>query len=78
MVSHKNYYLNVNDEFVIFLTSKLITFFIDGFTFGMKSQSIAILSSGSAHIYIGFQALKVKWTQYEICSPTTFKNAKTM
>ena len=41
-------------EFCKFSTSKLITFFIDGFTSGMKSQSIAYLLSGSAHIYIGF------------------------
>ena len=38
MVSHKNYNLKVNEDFVIFLTSKSITCFIDGFTFGMKSQ----------------------------------------
>ena len=29
--------LNVNEDFIIVLTSKLITFFIDGFTSGMKS-----------------------------------------
>ena len=43
--------LNDNEDFVIFLTSKLITCFIDGFTSGMKSQSIAYLLIGSAHIY---------------------------
>ena len=42
---------NVNEDFVMFLTSKLITFFIDGFTFGIKSQSMAYLLSESAHIY---------------------------
>jgi hypothetical protein len=77
MGSHKYYYLNVKDEFVIFLTSKLITFFIDGFTFGMKFQSIAYLPSGNAHIY-WISYLKVKCTQYKISSPTTLKNAKTM
>jgi ligand-binding sensor domain-containing protein len=51
MVSHKNFNNNVNEDFVIFLTSKLITFFVDGFTSGMKSQSIVYLLSGSAHIY---------------------------
>ena len=51
MVSHKNYDLNVNEDFVIFLTSKLITCFIDGFTSGMKSQSIAYLLIESAHIH---------------------------
>ena len=44
MLSHKLYNLNVNEDFVMFLTSKLFTCFIDGFTSKMKSQSIA-------HIY---------------------------
>ena len=35
----------------MFLTSKLITCFVDGFTSRMKSQSIAYLLIGSAHIY---------------------------
>ena len=47
----QNYNLDVNEEFVMFLTSKLVTCFIDGFTSGMKSQSIAYLIIGSAHIY---------------------------
>jgi hypothetical protein len=34
------------------MTSKLITFFIDGFTSGMKSQLVAYLLSGIAYIYI--------------------------
>ena len=52
MVSHKKYNLNVNEDFdVVFLTSKLIACFIDGFTSGMNSQSIAYLLHESAHIY---------------------------
>ena len=47
----QKYYLNANDGFVMCLTSKLTTCFIDSFTLGMKSQSIAYLLSGSAHIY---------------------------
>ena len=35
----------------MFLTSKLIMCFIDDFTSGMKSQSIACLRIESAHIY---------------------------
>ena len=35
----------------MFLTSKLITCFIDGFTSTMNSQLIAYLLNGSAHIY---------------------------
>jgi hypothetical protein len=38
MASHKSYNLNVDEDFVMFLTSKLITCFIDGFTSIMKSQ----------------------------------------
>ena len=51
MVSRKNYNLNTNEGFVIFLTSKLITCFIGGFTLIMKPQSIAYLLNGSEHIY---------------------------
>ena len=35
----------------MFLTSKLFTYFIDGFTSGLKSQSIAYLSIESALIH---------------------------
>ena len=51
MVSLKNYNLNANEDFVMFLTSKLIICCIDGITMGMKSQSITYLLSGRAHIY---------------------------
>ena len=51
MVSRKNYNLNANEGFVIFLTSKLITCFIGGFTLTMKPQSIAHLLNGNEHIY---------------------------
>ena len=51
MVNHKNYNLKVDKDFVNFLTSKLITCVIDGFTSRVKSQSIAYLLIGSAHIY---------------------------
>ena len=49
LVSHKNFNLNVNEDFEMFLN--LITCFIEGFTSSMKSQSIAYLQIGSAHIY---------------------------
>ena len=48
MVSHKNYNLSANEGFLIILTSKLITRFIDGFTSKMK---VAYSLSGSEHIY---------------------------
>jgi hypothetical protein len=67
MVSHKNYNLNAHDGIVIFLTSKLIAWFIGGFTLKLKSQLIVYLLNGSEHIYIGFGTLKVKCTQYGIC-----------
>ena len=51
MVSYKNYNPNANEGFVIFLTSKLITCFVDGFTLKMKSQSIAYLLNGIEDIY---------------------------
>ena len=34
-----------------YLTSKLITFLVDGFTSGMKSHLMANLLGGSAHMY---------------------------
>ena len=61
---------------VIFLTSKLITCFIDGFALQMKSQSIVYLLNGSEHICIGFWTLKVKCTWYGICEEVAFKNAR--
>ena len=51
MISYKIYNFNVNEDFVTFLISKLITCFIHGFTSGMKSKSIAYLPIRSAHIY---------------------------
>ena len=51
MVSCRNYNLNANEGFVIFLTSKLITCFIGGFTLAMKPQSIAHLLNGNEHMY---------------------------
>ena len=51
MVSHKNFNLSATVGFVIFLTSKLITCFIEGLTLKMESQSIAYLLIGSEHIY---------------------------
>ena len=38
MVSHNNYKLIANESFVICLTSKFITCFIDGFALKMKSH----------------------------------------
>ena len=51
IVNHENYNLGAYEGFVIFLTSKLITCFIDGFTSKMKSQSIAYFLNGSEHVY---------------------------
>ena len=52
MVSHKNYNLNANEGFVIFWNFKLITCYIDGFIFKMKSQSIPYLLNGTEHMYL--------------------------
>ena len=46
----QNYNFNVNEDFVMFLTSKLIMCFINGFTSEMKSQPIVYLLNGSEHI----------------------------
>jgi hypothetical protein len=52
MVSHNKYNLvSGNEAFVMFLTLKLITCYIDGFTSKRKSHSIAYLLNGSEHIY---------------------------
>ena len=65
MISHKNYNLSANEDFVIYLTSKLITCFIGGLTLKMKCQSIAYLLNG-VNIYIRFGNLKMKCTEYGI------------
>ena len=75
----QNYNLGANEGFVMFLTSKLITSFVDGFTLGMQSQANAYLQSQSAHtVYIGFWTLVVKCTHYGFCGQVAFKNARTM
>ena len=73
----QKYNFNANENFVMFLTLKLITCLIDDFTFGMKSQSIAY-SHSEMHMYVGFWILKVERTQYESSGQATFKNAKAM
>src|ERR1700738_1030297 len=74
MVSHENYNLNANEDFVIPLTSKLITCFIGGFILKMKSNQLLIYSM-KVNIYIGFETLKMKCTQYGICEQVAFKYA---
>ena len=78
MVSHKNYNLSANEDFVKKITSKLITCFIDGFTLKMKSQSIVSLLNESEHISIIFWTFKMKCIQYEICEEMALKNAGAM
>ena len=51
MVSDQTYILNTNEGFVIILTSKLITCFIDNFTLNMKLHSIMYLLNGSELVY---------------------------
>ena len=77
IVSHKNYKLSANEDFVIFLTSKLITCFIGGFTLKMKFSQLFIYSM-EVNIYVGFETLKMKCTQYGICGLVAFKNARTI
>ena len=69
-MSYKNYHLIVDEEFFIFLTSKLIIGFNNGVTLGMKYQSIAYSLSGSEHVYwilgleVEVQSLWVSWTRW--------------
>ena len=58
------------------LTSKLITFLIDGFTSRMKAHLLTYLLGGSAHIYWIWDPWR--YTQYGVCSQVTFKNARAM
>jgi hypothetical protein len=51
MASHKNRNLVANENLVIFLTSKLITWFIGGFTLKMRFRPIVYLLNESEHIY---------------------------
>ena len=52
MASCKNYNLNANEDFVIILTSKLIAWFIGGFTLKMNLQPmIAYILNENEHIY---------------------------
>jgi hypothetical protein len=66
MVSHNNYTLNGNEAFVMFLTSKLITCFIDGFT------NQLVIYSMELNIYIGFWTSKMKCTQYGLYEQVAF------
>ena len=49
MACHKNYNLNVDEGFVMYLTSEFMTCIIDSFTSNTKSESIAYCRS--EHIY---------------------------
>ena len=51
MVSNKNYNLSANEGFVKFLTSKLMTCFVNGFTLKMNTPSIAYFLNESEHVY---------------------------
>ena len=69
-MSQKNYNLSANEGFVIILTSKLITCFIDSFTSKTKCQSIAYLLNENEHIYW------ISDTQYGLYEQAVFKNAR--
>jgi hypothetical protein len=67
--SHENYKVFIaNEDLVIFLTSKLITCFIDGFTSDLISQSIVYLLGGREHTYwiLGLEgevhSIRASWT----------------
>ena len=61
----------------MFLTSKLITCFIDGFNLKRRSQSIAYLLNESEHIH-WIWTLKLKCTQYGLHEQAAFKNTRAL
>ena len=54
MVSCKNYNLNASEGFVIFLTSKLITFFVGSFHFDNESSINCLLTSWKCTYILDF------------------------
>ena len=54
MVTHNNYNFTANEGFVIFLTSKLITWFFYCFNLKMNSQSIAYILNETEHNILDF------------------------
>jgi hypothetical protein len=73
MVGHINYnVLNANEDFVVILTSNLITCFI---YFEYEIPFSCLLLGGSAHIY-WILDLKVKCTEYGVCGQEAFNNAR--
>jgi hypothetical protein len=49
---------------------------VDDFTSGMKSHLMTYLLGGSAHIYIGFETLKVKCTQFVVKRPSRIQEQR--
>ena len=78
MVSHKNHNLNAHKGFIIFLTSKLITCFIDGFTSKTKPQSIAYSLNGSEHIYWILDLEDEAHSVWVIWTKEAFRNVRTI
>ena len=75
MVSHKNYNPSTNEGFVMFLTSKLITCLIDGFTLKKKSHLVAQLFNESEHIYWILDLENEVHSRW-LCGQVAFKNAR--
>ena len=74
MVSHKISISLLMRIFHIF-NFQAITYSIDGFIAGKKSQSIVYLQE-EVSIYIGFWALKLRCTQWSFVVNAAFKNAR--
>ena len=74
MVSHK---ISISLLMRIFhnFNFQVITYSIDGFIAGKKSQSIVYLQE-EVSIYIGFWALKLRCTQWSFVVNAAFKNAR--
>jgi hypothetical protein len=76
MGSLKNYNLNANEGFVIFLTSKFIYMLYWRFHFQSEIPNHVLIYSMEVNKYIGFWTLKMKCTQYGFYEQATFKNAR--
>ena len=77
MVSRKNYNLNANKGFAIFLISKLITCFIGSFALTMTPQSIAHSLNGSEHTYWNLYLEGEVHSIWDL-GVSAFKNAREM
>ena len=78
IVGHKIYNLIENEHFVMFLTSKLMTCYIDSFTSKRKSQSFAYIFNENKHMYeiLDLENSINIYIQYGLIEQAVIKNAR--